>query len=240
MSAILDKVRKLLRLAESPNANEAALAAAKAQELIDEHNLSAALIGLDGQSSEPDEPFEFFEQKGAPLDERRYVDQWRWILADEITRLNGCKAYVSKKQINIVGRASDAETVRYLYAYLVSEVEQLCARDGAGCGRVWRNNYRLGVVDTVRRKLNQQRTEFRQQQREIAEQSSSTALMRVNTALERIDRRAIEVSELATTRLRLRSGGGYKSDSNTDAREQGRIAGESIHLNRDGGKRLPA
>jgi hypothetical protein len=57
MSDILNKVRKLLRLAESPNANEAALAAAKAQELIDAHNLSTALLVEDG-GEDVDEPIE--------------------------------------------------------------------------------------------------------------------------------------------------------------------------------------
>ena len=65
--SIVDKVRKLLRLAESPNANEAALAAAKAQELIDAHNLSAALLAYDEGSAQPNEPIEDFERKGAPL-----------------------------------------------------------------------------------------------------------------------------------------------------------------------------
>lgn len=44
--AIVDKVQKLLRLAQSSNPHEAANAAACAQELIDRHHLSDAMLEI--------------------------------------------------------------------------------------------------------------------------------------------------------------------------------------------------
>ena len=180
MSAIIDKVRKLLRLAESPNANEAAAAAAKAQSLIDEHNLNAALLSLDGAETEPDEPIENFGRKDAPLDGGKQNDTWRWRLASTVMYANACRGYVNGGSIHIVGRPSDVETVRYLYAYLKAEVAQLTDRDGKGCGRTWRNNYRMGVIDTISRKMREEREKFKQAAQVAA--GTTTALMRVNSA----------------------------------------------------------
>ena len=41
---IMDKLEKLLRLAESPNANEAYAAAQKAQELFIKYNIDSGLL----------------------------------------------------------------------------------------------------------------------------------------------------------------------------------------------------
>ena len=65
---IADKVRKLLsRLAEHPNAHEAAAAAAKAQQLIDEHNLSRTLLALEADAPErTGNPLRIFSGRGRP------------------------------------------------------------------------------------------------------------------------------------------------------------------------------
>ncbi len=232
MTTILDTVRKLLRLAESPNAHEAASAAAKAQSLIDQHNLSTALLALDSAAPTPDEPIEDFGKKGAPLDSRPQLDRWRSTLAATICGANGCRVYRSGGTLAIVGRPSDAETVRYLYAYLVREVEQLCERDGRGCGRTWRNNYRLGVVDTIARKLRAERETFRAEQRQLAAAAGSLALVRVNSALARVEQRGTDVSAWMKTHMRLRAGSSSYSRSDMSAREAGRRAGQSITINR--------
>lgn len=236
MTAIIDKVRKLLWLAESPNANEAALAAAKAQQLIDEHNLSAALLSLDGgASAEPDEPIEDFYRKGAPLDSQPRLETWRDRLATVVARANGCRTYAVGGTIAIVGRPSDADAVRYLFAYLAHEIQRLCDRDGKGCGRTWRNNYRIGVVDTVHKKLSAERERFKQEARETA--SDSTALVRVNTALARVEQRGSDVAAWlkSPAGVKLYSRSAPASAFDRAAREAGRKAGESIRIRRGKG-----
>jgi len=236
MTAIIDKVRKLLRLAESPNANEAAAAAAKAQQLIDENNLSAALLALDSGASESDEPIEDFYKKGAPLDVQPLAHRWRSQLAGTIARANACRIYLVGGKIALVGRPSDAETVRYLFAYLTREVERLCERDGKGCGRTWRNNYRLGVVDTIMLKLRQQREQFAAEQRKLAAADTNTqALVRVNQALVMVEKRSADTAEWVKKNLKLYAGSGSGSRYDGSARQAGRKAGQSISINRSKG-----
>lgn len=232
-AVILSKVQKLLRLATSSNANESALAAAKAQELIDKHQLAAALLALD--SAEPtkgldDEPIVDFEQAGAPLYASKKLDRWRGGLASVIARQNGCRIYFSGSDIALVGRPSDAETVRYLYGYLSREVERLATEQGQGMGRTWRNNFRLGVVDTISNKLHEQRRTFESEARSLARAESGTALMRVDRALANIDRRGESVKDWMKSNLKLRAGSGSGSAYNHNARQAGRKAGQSVSV----------
>lgn len=228
---ILGKVRKLLRLANSPNPNEAALAAAKAQQLIDEHKLNTELLALDSDSPEPDEPIENFGKKNAPLDEGKLNDTWRWRLANTVMRWNACRGYVSSGDIHIVGRPSDVETVRYLFGYLKAEVEQLVECDGKGCGRTWRNNYRHGVIDTIARKLREQHNKF-EADAKAAAGSDSVALVRVSAALERMEQNGRAVDHYIKANLTLYSGGSGSARRDQSVREMGRKAGESIAINR--------
>jgi len=232
-SVILAKVQKLLRLATSSNANEAALAAAKAQELIDKHQLAEALLALD--SAEPtkgldDEPIVDFEKADAPLDRQKRLDRWRCGLASVIARQNGCRIYYSGSDIALVGRASDAETVRYLYGYLSREVERLTTEHGQGMGRTWRNNFRLGVVDTISNKLWEQRRKFESETRAEARAEGSTALMRVDRALANIDKRGETVKDWMKQNMKLYASSGSAAAYNPNARARGREAGKSISV----------
>lgn len=233
-SVVLAKVQKLLRLATSSNANEAALAAAKAQELIDKHQLAATLLAMD--AVEPmkgldDEPIIDFEKAGAPLDAAKKLDRWRGSLASAVARSNACRIYYSGSEIGLVGRPSDAETVRYLYGYLSREVERLATESGQGMGRTWRNNFRLGVVETIHKKLYEQRRKFESETRAEARAAGSTALARIDRALATIDKRGESVDAWVKSNLKLYArGGGSGSQYNASAREAGRRAGHSIAI----------
>ncbi len=229
---IVSKVQKLLRLSTANNnAEEAASAAAKAQELIDQHNLSAAMLALD---SEPvngidDEPVIDFHQAGSPLDQQKQQQRWRATLASVVARLNGCRIYFKGGSIALVGRPTDAETVRYLYGYLSREVERLASTQ-VGLGRTWRNNFRLGVVDTISVKLHEQHRKFEHDVRATARIEGGTSLMRVDRALANIDHRGESVAEWIKSNLKLRSRGSYATRSNPSARAAGRAAGQSIRI----------
>ena len=230
-SATLAKVQKLLRLATSSNANEAALAAAKAQELIDKHQLAQVLLDLDG--AEPtkgldDEPIVDFHKAGAPLDSQKQLHRWRGYLAGVVARSNACKIYYSGGDIALIGRPSDAETVRYLYGWLSRETERLTSELGQGMGRTWRNNFRLGVVDTIARKIHEQRAQFERETRAAAKAENSTALVRVNQALVKIEERRASVEAWTKANIKLYSSGGSSATYNPSARQSGRDAGESI------------
>lgn len=231
-SGVLDKVRKLLRLSSSNNANEAALAAAKAQELIDRHNLTTAMLSLDDAvptSGLDDEPIRDFED--APLDSRDRMDRWRCTLATTIGSANACKIYTQGSDLKIVGRPGDAETVRYMYGWLSREVERLATDAGNGMGRTWRNNFRLGVVDTIARKLREQREAFEKTVRaEARAEGNPMALMRVDRGLSRIVERKMEVSKWVKENMSLRTITHSATNYNHNARQAGRKAGESINV----------
>jgi hypothetical protein len=227
----LKKAAKLLRLANNnENANEAALAAAQAQKILDEHELNASMLELDGQAPEPDEPIVDYGQRAAPLFEARKLATWRWRLAACLAELNGCKCYVTPS-IQIIGRPSDVEKVRYLFSYLASEVERLCDRDGKGCGTTWRNNFRVGCIDTISEKLHAARKQTFQDMR----QNNATALVKVDQAIAKFQQKRVEVEDWTKKNLKLVShsyGGGARQDFN--ARAAGRRAANEINI---GGQR---
>ena len=223
---IISKVQKLLRLSQAnSNAEEAASAAAKAQELIDQHNLSATLLALDGAEPEIDEPIVDFYKAGAPLDQQKTQQRWRGYLALRIAQMNGCRVYLSGPSIALVGRPSDAETVRYFYGYLANEVERLASTQ-VGMGRTWRNNFRLGVVDTIVKKLQAQHVKFVATVR----LETGTALVRVDRALAKIEQRGETVEAWVKGNLKLRGGEKRGAAGHSGARAAGRQAGESISI----------
>lgn len=231
-SDLINRVHGLLKLAaNNPNAEEAAAAAAMAQRLIDEHNLAGALLEYDGTKRD-DEPIIDFSEKGAPLDgtSPTKLIRWRSSLAMSLAYYNSCRIFFTSGTLHIVGRPSDVDTVRYLYAYITGETERLCAKDGAGCGRTWRNNYRLGVIDTIRRRLRTSHDEFVAEQRRLAGATSGTALMRLDGALLRLEQRGKKAQEKLDAKPGMRKIKLTQGKAIKDARQAGQQAGESINL----------
>lgn len=221
----LDRVAKLLRLAKSDNPHEAASAAALAQKIIDRHNLDVA--ALNDASATPLEPV-----RDEMLDSK--TSTWSMRLASALCDLNGCRIYYRPGQsVQMIGRASDTQTVRYLYQWLTREIDRLCARDGAGMGKTWRNNFRLGAVDAVTRRLREEKETTREEAKaEAFARDGEAGLARVGAAIVRVSDRA-EVDAYAST-LKLRGGSARSSTYDGGAREAGARAGGSIGLNNRG------
>ncbi|MEL6346843.1 MAG: DUF2786 domain-containing protein, partial [Myxococcota bacterium] len=116
---LLDRVQKLLALARSPNVHEAALAAARAQELIDRHRLQALL----------DEDAEIEDGQETPLEEGRRLRKWKSVLAQSLAQMNGCIAYTETcgrmKRLILVGASDDRAAVRALWDWLCPRIEWL-------------------------------------------------------------------------------------------------------------------
>jgi hypothetical protein len=230
---ILDKVRKLLRLAgNNPNPEEAASAAAAAQRMLDAHNLSAAMLELETEAPpRPEEPIQDFGS-GAVLGVVR--DHATERLASVIARANGCRIYFlggirQGRRLCLVGRATDAEAARYLYAWVAAEMTRLAEAHGHGMGRVWRSNFKLGIVDTVGRKLREGREAMAAEAKATAAHNPH-ALMVVSTALAQLEQRSKSVEVWMKTNLKLRAGRASGARYDGSAREAGRRAGESIAL----------
>lgn len=237
------QVAKLLKLAEHANTNaeEAATAAAKAQDIMTRFKISRLSVetgnGVSAGDGDQDEAIVNFATVGAPLiAPTDRLARWLGQLAVVVARANQCVAYANTtakgKSIELVGRASDAETVRYLFAALRNEIDRLTRVHGKGCGRVWCTNFRTGVVDAIADKLTAQAAETAASlRREAQGQGQTNALIVVNNALAKLAQRANEVEKFAKQSLRLRAGrstAGGRYDAS--ARDAGRRAGANIDV----------
>jgi hypothetical protein len=230
----MQKAAKLLRLAQSDNANEAALAASRAQEIIDRFKLSMDALQMDeAQIIASNEPIQDF---GAdPLTRDAKLARWKAYLASGIAKQNQCMIYRSGGALKIIGRASDAVAVRYLFSWLSSEVERLANRDCHGYGVTYWNNYRIGAAESICRRLREESARTLETVRTEAAQISSAALVVVNNNALALVRKEQEVHAWAKSNMRLRSSsGGRGSRYDHSARQAGRTAGNSVSLRASG------
>jgi hypothetical protein len=167
--AALDKVRKLLALATSSNPHEAALAAARAQALIETHRLQA---WMDADRAAEHDPDPIVDARDQPLEVGRRIRRWKTALAVVLGQANGCVAYTlggeKESSIVLVGRGRDRAAVTELWSWLVQRIEWLSATHGAGKNKKWHEAFRLGVVDSVAERLTQGAAEARSELDETA------------------------------------------------------------------------
>jgi hypothetical protein len=232
----IQKVIKLLSLSKSDNPHEAALAAQRAQEILDRYEISQFM--LDGTITED---IQDFSKQGEYLEKckGKQLQTWKSYLSAVVSTANGCKTFVRwewdvKKQkeiamLHLVGRCSDAQKVRYLYAFLTNEVNRLTDRDGKKKGKSWRNNFRLGVVDTVKKALREGKqklaTDLHRENK-----NSSTALIRVDQAIAKLYERSNEVNKWMQDHLDMKEKAPPKIFFDPRARAAGQQAGKEINL----------
>lgn len=234
----IQKAAKLLRLAQSDNPNESAAAAAKAQEIIDRYKLTLDPAQLDEATgtipnSQPDEPIQDFERD--PLTTKGKLDRWQGMLAMGVAKVNQCKAYATRGNLALIGRASDVQACRYLFTWLSGEVDRLASKQCAGCGRTYWNNFRIGAVETITERLAaQQKATFDECRAEAlqitdgAKQSHALALVTSNASL--MIKRAATVEQWAETHKRLVKRSQTRTAYSHNAREAGRQAGRNVAL----------
>lgn len=201
---LLAKVAHLRALAARAGTQaEAEAAAAAADKILTEHRLHEVEIPTG------EEPCERHE----PLDAMRSYSAWKGILAYSLAKHYGCYMYRErtwqKQSFPIFGRKSDAEIVRYMYAWLVLEIDRLASREH---GKAAKNAFRLGAVSGYLATL---RTSAAQ----ASKGHESAALVLVS--------RAKEAEELAKGG---RDFGRARSSSPTDASAymRGRAAGSGL------------
>jgi hypothetical protein len=239
---VLDRIRKLLRLGESEDMNEAANAVAHAQRLMEEYRLTAAAIGdiWEDETGGADDgsPADRGDLSEAIIGEHTSTSAWRWSLAWSVCHANGCNPWRRGRKPTLTyayGHGHDLAIVRQMYGYLEQEIERLANLLASGRGRSYKSAFRYGALDEVDRKINAAKREARGQaliaakHRETA--GDSTALVRVNTAIAEIDRIGDEVKAWMRSTMGLRySSGGSRSVSSGDGYRAGKVAGRSISL----------
>lgn len=224
----LSKAAKLLRLAQSDNPHEAALAAARAQEIMDRFKLTGNDLVDAGNAPQSNEPVQHFAAD--PLDTR--TDRWRGQLAVAVAGANQCKAYRPSSGFALIGRASDVMACHYIYGWLTREIERLAETHCAGNGRTYWNNFRLGAVEAVSRKLREsaKQTVATVQTEARACGDNGRALAVVAQSLAVIEQHKKEVEDYGKNVLKLRAGSSSRTNYNPSAREAGRKAWATISI----------
>lgn len=228
MTNVIEKIKKLLALAQSSNANEAAVAAGLAAKLMAEHRIEQAMLC-------EDEPARVEEQieSNVLADRGKRMSRWASVLALHVARAHHCSVYYSGGTLTIVGRRSDADAARYLYAFVAREIDRLARATGAGEGKTWANNFRLGAVSAVGRSLAAAAEAARREARQRAAASDTlgtgSALVRVDAALARIEAHDARLAEYLQG-LRLRRESNTHARVDTSAFAAGQRAGETINF----------
>jgi hypothetical protein len=156
---IIEKIRKLLALANSTNEHEAALAAAHAQRLLSEHNLAMADIDTKQAPQTADK----IETTVA-----RTLPKWVRNLSAGVCSAFDCQAihHPSQGRMTFIGVGADVQIASYTFAYLDKTVRRLCSgfmkhhvNDNlpARNRELMRQSYYLGAVSTINTQLAQQK-----------------------------------------------------------------------------------
>lgn len=225
------KAAKLLRLATSSNPHEAALAASRAQEIIDKHNLSMGDVNNTEQQTEDNEPIVNFGQDyldasgpGSP------TCTYKVKLCSGIARANQCRIILyAGRGISIIGRPGDVATVRYFTSWLTQEIINLVKRDCLGRSDAYKNAYRVGAVITIVEKVRAQ-FDATVQAAKQEQAGNNLALVRINNAVARLERRAADVDKFIETTMKLgkaRAGGSFSDHGGFAA---GRKAAQTINI----------
>jgi len=220
---VIDKIKKLLRLAERAGTpEEAAAAASMASRLQEEYRIESLTLEAEGAVVAEEIGQEALDSV------YRNAPGWRGRLSVSIARANGCHVYYKTvpdgKRLMVVGRLSDQRVVIELFHSLAAEIDRLAARyirESFG-GRSAGTDFRQGAVDAIHRRLLNDR-----KRREETRPAGSTAMV----LLAKNDR-AVEAWAKATIHQSFEYRRSAAGRSN-DARLAGYSAGSSMKLTRE-------
>lgn len=223
--AILSKVRKLLALTRSNNEHEAAAALARAQSIMQKHDIEEDMLGVE----KPDE--EVVDPPGDPLWDGKRRANWLGSLGEVLAKANGCDVYWCGSILHIVGRRNDLARVRILFKAGTREIDSLTRRKTRGLGKRYANGFRLGCVAAIRTAAEQERVRLRDEI--LSDAARQGRLVDAERALVRVDTRAQETREymkklnLTVHRIPIRDGHAYR---------HGLVAGAGLYGSMSHGK----
>lgn len=159
LDGIVSKVRKLLALSQSSNEHEAALAAARAQDLLFRYNLEMSTVeGI--EHKQPYDRHQLDLGTGKAL-------EWKRDLIWCLCRYNFCKAvsWSGTKAMSIIGQRHNYEAVIGLYEYLTSAFARMVERafteyrlaGGTDHHMSYKTSWLAGAVLGVNAQLREQR-----------------------------------------------------------------------------------
>jgi hypothetical protein len=216
-TAIVARIKKLLALAQSDNANEAALAASRARELMVQHAISEAQ--LTPSEREP------IETEGLNLGKKR-IPHWEALLSYVLAPSFFCRSFYTKgSDIYVVGRKSDREALIATFWYLRNEIKKMsdaawARQDGQYVhGKTWKTGFNEGCVRTIKERLGQD-------QAALVADNTGTALVLVQ--------RQKETDTWVEENLKLRTSMARRT-VNPSGYNEGRVAGNALNLSKRAG-----
>lgn len=161
-SPIIEKIKKLLALANSSNEHEAALAAGHAQRLLSEHNLAMTDIEAAHKPDKADK-VETAVSKSLP--------KWMRHLSAGVSTAFDCQAvhHPATGRLTFIGVGADVQIAAYTFTYLDRTVRKLCSTYMKGHvasttianrhRELMRQSYYLGAVSTITTRLREQKVQ---------------------------------------------------------------------------------
>lgn len=216
---IIDKIKKLLAMAEHPNSNEheAAIAMEKAQQLLFEHNLTRADIAT------PDNTDGVAPGIGTIDGTENHGYVWKRFLLSTIARNSLCRIVVtpSRKAWHLFGTYDNVKATLEMYHWITPELESIALRawrnyqnnGGYESARRWKQGFFMGAIKTIGDRLESSLKTF------TATQPGNALIVyndkQLSAAVHKVFPR------LGQSRISVSSGSGYQA---------GRAAGSSIRL----------
>ena len=217
----MDKIKKLLRLGESSNENEASLAMEKAGELMEKYNITHSHLKAKINLSNIEEL-----SIKAGVNMSFGSTTWEWVLAGSVAQVFDGKVIGSsnKNLLNFIAEKEDMELIMYFFQYIRHFLywrAKINFKKEAD-----KKTYGISAVTTVSKRLEQ----FRKGREKIQVETGTEGLVLVKKDL---------VSQLARQNHPLLRNvpSSYPKNFSTQAYNRGVNDGNSIKLNRPIGER---
>lgn len=181
--SIKERIRKLLELAASDNANEAALAMSMAQELMNRHNLD--IITMSQEKAVDLEPI---IEDPQPFFEGGRIREWKVRLASLLAQYNNCAILQfktgtrsePKNTLRIFGRQQGIDNARFLFAYALNLLTKLSVLPCIGSGHSYKDEWYLGAVAGISSKLYEMKQKVESEYSQFAVVKYNNWLQEVN------------------------------------------------------------
>lgn len=155
MSKIIERIQKLLRLAQNAGSEaEAALAAQRAADMMAQHEIHEAELALaNAEQPREAEPIE----KCFQVTSTKKRVAWHMRITNAVAKTYGAMAYWTGGKVVLFGRLSTVQAVSYTAQYLMREVEKLTDREAPSptYSKTYRNAFRLGCANRVAVRLDE-------------------------------------------------------------------------------------
>ena len=230
--SVLNKLRKLKKIAEcsTGNLHEVAAAAAKIQEIVAEFQIAEMELNI--EQGEPEEDIIIEVLSGENIKFNRIM--WQEILIKTLTDVNGCFAiaYKSIARLNIPGKSvvygtkSNIDTVKYLNMLFTREIERLATLYGIHTGNTGKSeqtSFKTGASSEICARLREAKREVDLKINATGEHTN--ALVHISKEKEKLD------DFVAKKHPKLTKGTAVRFKYNTDAFHAGKAAGSTVQLN---------